>query len=141
MINDQREERQVWDVQLFYPKLQHFISFFVFCFSSSFIVFFWAEIRKKGVKKECLRFSCKINEQVYVERFKTTFILNVQFFCKTRHDYFFHHNHEQLTMTTFSLGKRIEKHIDFILNCLFSIKMNDLRQLDYEIYDRAKDFK
>ena len=53
--------------------------FFVFFF---FYCFFWAEIRKKGVKKECLRFSCKINEQVYVERFKTTFILNVQFFVK-----------------------------------------------------------
>lgn len=55
---------------------------FGFLFFSSCIVFFWAEIRKKGVKKECLRFSCKINEQIYVERFKTTFILKVQFFVR-----------------------------------------------------------
>ena len=58
--------------------------YFVFCFFFFFFFycFFWAEIRKKGVKKECLRSSCKINEQVYVERFKTSFILNVQFFVK-----------------------------------------------------------
>lgn len=58
--------------------------YFVFCFLFFFFFycFFWAEIRKKGVKKECLRFSCKINEQVYVERFNTTFILNVQFFVR-----------------------------------------------------------
>ena len=66
MINDRREERQVWDVKLFYSLLKHFVSFcfVLFClflFLSCFFVLFFAEIRKKGVKKECLRFCCKIN--------------------------------------------------------------------------------
>ena len=56
-----------------------FLFLFLFCFV---LFFFLAEIRKKGAKKERLRFSCKINGQIYVERFKTTFILNVHFFVR-----------------------------------------------------------
>ena len=60
MINDQREERQVWDVKLFYYYIAETFCFVLFCFVL-FVFCFFAEIRKKGVKKECLTFSCKIN--------------------------------------------------------------------------------